>query len=85
MKEMTKEQIEVLDEVYQDSINTLASYWEEARRYDDPDILLDKIFSHYDDKLCAAFKVEDMSETDVDMFDFGPRDWLYENIDAGIK
>jgi hypothetical protein len=85
MKEMTEEQLKVLDEVYQDSIDTLESYWEDARRQDDPDVLLDKIFPHYDDKLKAAFNVKDMSETDVDMFDFGPRDWLYEEIAAGIS
>jgi hypothetical protein len=82
-KKMTAAQIKALDDIYQDSIGELEAEWKAASKKTDPDIVVDAIFEHYDERLCQAFKVSNMDST-LDKYTFGPRDWLYESAAGGI-
>lgn len=81
---MTKKQEEALEDIYEDSIDKLTDEWERAREANEPDIVLDEIWSEYEEQLKQIFKVKDLDEV-YTQFDFGPRDMLYEMIDAGIN
>jgi hypothetical protein len=82
-KKMTAAQIKALDEIYQNSIGELEIEWKAASKHADPDIVVDAIFDHFDERLCQAFKVSNMDST-LDKYTFGPRDWLYEAAAGGI-
>ena len=82
-KKMTAAQLKALDDIYQDSIGELEIEWEAASKNADPDVVVDAIFEYYDERLCQAFKVSNM-DTTLDMYSFGPRDWLYESVAGGI-
>lgn len=81
---MTKKQEEALNDIYQDSIEKLENEWEQAREDNEPDIVLDAIWIEYEEELKQIFKVKALDEL-YSQFDFGPRDMLYEMIDAGIN
>jgi hypothetical protein len=80
---LTKTQIAKLEVIYQNSIDEFDSYWESAREENDPNFIVDQIMDQYGDEIAKFCKCT-YNKLD-DKYDFGPRDWLYENADAGIN
>ena len=83
-KVMTEEQEEKLMDIYQESIDKYAGYWETARENNDPDVVVDQIWCQCQKEIGKIFGVEETDDL-YDIYDYGPRDWLYENVDAGIN